>query len=138
MTDAAGLTPIEPFIRDEEPPDDAVLVVRGGPMTVEKLFEHVQREAERYSYRGVPLPSVSVDATVAGWTLEAILRDRLWSRSSYATTTVSALREAGYELLPTFEVPHFDVVLPAAALDAASSLLSLFGPIERNTFRRRR
>lgn len=48
---------------------------------------------------------MSVDATVSGWDLEAILRDRLWSRSSYATATVGGLRAAGYGLLPTFGAP---------------------------------
>ncbi len=84
------------------------------------------------------MASISVDATVAGWTVEAILRDRLWSRSSYATTTVGALRANGYELLATFEVPHFDVLMPAATREAASTLLSFFGPAERNDYRRRR
>lgn len=80
----------------------------------------------------------SVDATVAGWTLEAILHDRLWSRTTYATATAGALRRAGYELLPTFDAPHFDVVVPVATPDAAGSLLLSFGPAERNPYRRRR
>ncbi len=84
------------------------------------------------------MASISVDGTVAGWTLQAILRDRLWSRTSYATTTLPSVREAGYELLPTFDAPHFDVVVPTATADAASTLLSLFGPAERNPYRRRR
>ena len=129
---------IERFLRDEVPPDDVVVVVRAGPLTVEKLVEHATREQERYTRRGVPLPSISVDAVVGGWTLEAILRDRLWSRSSYATTTVGVLRAAGFEMLPTFQVPHYDVVLPAASPDEAGILLSLFSPAERNTYRRRR
>lgn len=138
MTDASRPTPIEPFIRAERPPEDAVVVIRAGPLTVEKLVEHARREEGRYTYRGQPLASISVDATVASWTLEAILRDRLWSRSSYAITTVGALKGASFELLPTFEVPHYDVLLSAASLDAAGRLLSLFGPAERNTYRRRR
>ena len=84
------------------------------------------------------MPSVSVDATVGGWTVEAILGQRLWTRTSYAATTAGQLREAGYVLLPTFEVPHYDLLLPAATEDAAGTLLSLFGPAERNPFRRRR
>ena len=43
-----------------------------------------------------------------------------------------------YELLPTFEVPHDDVVLPVATPEAASTLVALFGPAERNDYRRRR
>jgi hypothetical protein len=84
------------------------------------------------------MAAISVDATIAGWTLEAILRDRLWTRSSYAITTVRALRGAAFELLPTFDAPHYDVILPAATAEAAGTLLSLFGPAERNPYRRRR
>jgi hypothetical protein len=138
MTDVPALEPVEHSLRQEEVPDDAVVVVRAGPMTVDKLVEHALREQGRYSYRGSPLASISVDATLEGWTVEAILRDRLWSRTSYATTTVGVLRIAGYELLPTFERPHFDIVLPAATTDAAGTLMALFGPTERNMFRRRR
>lgn len=138
MTDPSALKPIEADVRAEEPPDDTVLVIRAGPLTVEKLVEHAQRQQREYSYRGLPMSSVSVDAAVAGWTVEAILRDRLWSRSSYSTGVVRVLRGAGFELLPTFEAPHYDVVLPTATTDAASTLLSLFGPAERNPYRRRR
>jgi hypothetical protein len=130
--------PIEPYLRDETPPADAVVVVRAGPLTVEKLVEHALREQGRFSYRGRPMPSMSVDATVGGWTVEAILRDRLWSRSTYATTTVGELVGAGYALLPKFEVRHYDVLLPAANRDEAGILLSLLGAAERNPFRRRR
>jgi hypothetical protein len=138
MTGPPIPVPIDPYFRDESPPDDATVVVRAGPLTVEKFVEHMRREQERYTYRGQPLSSVSVDATVAGWTLEAILRDRLWSRPGYASVTAGALRATGHELLPTFDAPHFDLVLPAATVAAAGTLLSLFGPAERNSCRRRR
>ena len=138
MSELPALRPIESHIRDEDPPDDAVLVLRGGPMTAEKLLEHARREQRRFSYRGRPMPSVSVDATIAGWTVHAILEQRLWTRTSYATTTVARLREAGYVLLPTFDVPHYDLLLPAATEAAAGTLLSVFGPAERNPYRRRR
>ncbi len=138
MTTEPVLAPIEASIRDEEPPGDAILVIRAGPVTVEKILEHARREEGRFNYRGAPMASVSVDATIGGWTLEAILRDRLWSRSTYATTTVGALRRSGHDLLPTFGAPHYDLLLPAATLEAAGSLLVRFGPAERNPYRRRR
>lgn len=136
--EAMPTQPIEPHLRDEAPLADTVVIVRAGPLTVEKLVEHALREQGRFSYRGRPMPSMSVDATVGGWTVESILQDRLWSRPSYATTTVGELVGAGYALLPTFEVPHFDVLLPAANRDEAGTLLSLLGAAERNAFRRRR
>lgn len=135
---SGGLEPIEPHLRAEEPPGDAVLVIRGGPLTAAKLAEHAGREAVRFSYRGLALASVSVEATVGGWSLEAILKELLWSRTTYATATAASLRAAGYELLPTFGAPHYDVVLAAATVEAAGSLLELFGPAEPNPYRRRR
>jgi hypothetical protein len=60
------LQPIEPHLRGAPSLDDPVVIVRGGPMTVEKLVEHAQREQHRYSYRGVPMPSISVGAAVDG------------------------------------------------------------------------
>jgi hypothetical protein len=35
-------------------------------------------------------------------------------------------------------VPHYDILLPAATEPAAGTLLSVFGPAERNPYRRRR
>lgn len=49
-----------------------------------------------------------------------------------------ALHGGGYELVPTFDVPHFDVPLPAASAEAAGSLLSLFGDPHRTPYKRRR
>ena len=130
--------PVETHVRDGPPPGDLVVVVRGGPLTVEKFVQHMRRGQERYSYRGHPLVSISVDAAVAGWTPEGILRERLWSRTSYATTTVGELRRHGYSLLPTFDAPHFDLLAPDATDEVAGTLLSVFGPIQRNPYRRRR
>ena len=84
------------------------------------------------------MTSISADATVGEWTLERLLSERLWSRSSYATVEVGTIRSAGYELLATFAVPHFDIVLPEASPVAASSLLALFSVPERTPYRRRR
>ena len=134
----SDLLPIEAELRTEEPPDDTVLIVRGGPMTAEKLLEHAQREQAVYSFRGAPLASISADATVGEWTVDRILRERLWSRSSYATATAGLLRQAGFELLPTFHAPHYDVVLRVATLEAATTLVSVFGPVQRNPYLRRR
>lgn len=60
------------------------------------------------------------------------------ARTSYAAATAGHLRQGGYVLLPTFEVPHYDLLLPATTEAAAGTLLSLFGPAERNPYRRRR
>ena len=74
------------------------------------------------------MASVSVDGLVAGWTVELVLRERLWSRSQFATATVGGVRAAGFEVLPTHDAPHFDVVFVEATLAEAGRLLDVFGP----------
>lgn len=130
--------PIEPLVRSEPPPDDAVVVVRGGPLTPQKIVEHAVRQQAVFSYRGAPMIAISVDLAINGWPIERILRERMWSRSRYATTTVGELRAAGYELVPTGMAPHFSVVLPSAGEAAAVSLLGHFGPTLANEFKRTR
>lgn len=132
------MEPIEPHLREEEPPDDAVVVIRGGPLTIEKFVEHARREMERYTLAGEPLVSVSVDLAVGDWTLEVILREVMWSRSTYATATVGRLRSAGYRLIPTFSAPHYDLLLPEPTEDAAGRLLSVFGDALPNPYRQRK
>ncbi|MGH7320462.1 MAG: hypothetical protein ACRELA_12660 [Candidatus Rokuibacteriota bacterium] len=132
------LEPIEGHVRDEEPPDDTVLVIRGGPLAPEKLIAHAHRQQLKFSYQGRSMASVSVDATVAGWSLEAILEERLWSRSTYAACEVGRIREAGYVLLATHEAPHYDILLAEASLAAAEALLAVFGAPYHNPYKGRR
>jgi hypothetical protein len=136
--DAFNLEPIENHIRTEPPPPGDVLVVRGGPLTVEKLLEHARRQQRAYSYQGLPMASVSVDVTAAPWTLATILEERLWSRSTYAACSIGFVREAGYELLATHAAPHFDILLPAATEVEAQRLLAVFGEGHHNPCRRRK
>ena len=102
-----------------------------------KFLEHAARQQRDYSYRSKAMASISVAAAGAGWPVERILREQLWSRSTYASTTVGTVRSAGYELLATHSSPHYDIVLPSATIEAASTLLSLFGAGTANPFRRR-
>jgi hypothetical protein len=119
-------------------PDDDVVAVRGGPLTVDKFVTQAQGEARRHSCGGRPMAAVSVFCAVDGWTVETILRDILDTRSTYATALLGLLRQAGFEVLPTHNSPHFDIVLPEATSEAASTLLALFSTAERNPYRRRR
>jgi hypothetical protein len=90
--------------------------------TIAKIVEHAARQEAVYSYRGEPMVAISVDLTIPGWSVERILRERIWSRSRYATTTAGALRSAGYELVPTSRTPHYSIVLPEASEVAAVDL----------------
>ncbi len=129
--------PIEPFIRSEVPPERAIVVVRGGPIAAEKIVEHARRQAREYTYQGRPMFSVSVSLTVEGWDLAALLAGALSSRTTFATSTVGAVRRAGFGLLPTYEAPHYDLLLGSAEYREAMTLLAVFGPPEVNPYRQR-
>lgn len=137
MMEPPRLEPIEPHVRDQDPPDDGILLVRAGPFTAEEFLEHAVRQQRDYSYRGKAVASISVAAAGSGWPVDRILKEQLWSRSTYATTTVGTVRTAGYEFLATHRSPHYDIILPSATIEAASTLLSLFGVGTTNPFRRR-
>lgn len=84
------------------------------------------------------MASISVSATVGGWTLESLLGGPLRSRSRYAVCDVGSLLTAGYELLPTGLVPHFDIVLQAATLGECERLLAHFSLPHDYPHKRRR
>lgn len=130
--------PIEPLVRAEDAPDDTVVVIRGGPIATAKIIEHARRQQAVFTYRGDPMIAISVDLTIAGWTVERILQERMWSRSSYATSTVGELRAAGYELLATSTAPHYSVILPDTTEPVAAAFIAHFGPTLQNQFRQRR
>lgn len=138
MAPDGDLEPIEPHVRDEVPPDDAHVVIRGGPVAAEKIVEHALRQAREYSLAGAPMWSVSVSLTISGWSVDEILAGPMASRSTIATSTVGVLRGSGYRLLATYGAPHFDLVLPGASYDAAVRLLSHFTVGQPNPYKRRR
>ena len=129
--------PIEGYLRAEEPPDDAVVVVRGGPIAADKIVEHASRQAREFTFRGSPMYSISVSLTVDGWDLPALLAGPLSSRSTYAVSTAGAVREAGFTLLPTYDAPHYDLLLATGEYPEAERLLSLFSSAEPNSYKRR-
>lgn len=130
--------PVEPLIRDELPPEGAVLVIRGGPLTAQKIVEHALRQQAVFTYGGEPMAAISVDLTIEGWTVDRILRERMWSRSRYATTNVGALRSSGYVFVATGAAPHYSLVMPDVSEAAAVALLAHFGPTLANEFKQRR
>lgn len=133
----AELDPIEGYLRDEIPVDDAVVVVRGGPVAVEKFVEHARRQAREYSYEGAPMYSISVSLTVGEWDLDALLAGPMASRSTFATARVGAVRTAGFVLLPTYEAPHYDLLLGNGEYPEAERALQVFSAPESNPFKRR-
>lgn len=83
--------------------------------------------------------SVSVSLTVDGWDLAALLIVALSSRTTFAASTVGAVRCGGPAsgLLPTYDAPHYDPLLGSAEYREAEALLAVFGPPEANPYKRR-
>jgi hypothetical protein len=129
--------PIETYLRVEHIDDEMTVVVRGGPVTTEKFLEHARRQAREFTFRGAAMYSISVNLTVAGWDMDALLAGPLASRSTFATTTVGAVRIAGFELLATFAAPHYDLVLPGGQYPDVERARAVFSSPEPNPFKRR-
>src|SRR5437667_4579169 len=121
--------PIENHVRLEPPLHEEVLLVRGGPCSVEKLLEHARRQERRYSFEGRPMASLSVSATVGNWTLDRILSEPLRTQSTYATCTVAQLLAAGLSCLPTHGTPHYDVLLGDSTEAEARRFRAVLGEI---------
>lgn len=120
-------------------PDDASTVVRGSPISPEKLLSHATRQAREHSLRGRNMASVSVDLLMPGWPLERILAEQLVTYSRYATCPIATLQGAGFEVLATGREPHADVVLPVLSIVEATRLSELLsGTEERNPHKGRR
>ena len=95
-------------LRDEDVPDDTVVVVRGGEMN----SDHVRRTAtDAYDEFGLYTVSVflALDASV-----EELCQDlpELQRYGKVRLSTVGRLRSLAFALIPTFDRPHFDVVVP--------------------------
>jgi len=64
------------------------------------------------------------------WNITSILRSRwMKTRTTYATTTVGACLAEGFTLLPTFEAPHFSLVVE----DVDRDLVTLYARFSRST-----
>ena len=85
------------------------------------------------------MASISVDLVLPAWPLDRILSGPLVTYGRYATSTITSMRAAGFELLATGAPPHVDVVLPAADTLCAEALAQLLLPSEQpNPFKSRR
>ena len=100
-----------PELRDDEPPDDAVVVIRGGlhSLDAEKVIQVCEDSFVDFGFYGL-----SVFAAFDGDVEALCLRlDRLRSPGTIWVASCRALRTAGFELAATDAAPHFDVVLPS-------------------------
>lgn len=135
---------LRPHIRDEPLPDDATVVVRGGPDSVAKLARHAMRTGRAYVLDGEPLLGVSVfialdDAGPAS--LDGLLSGRMETYRVVHTASVAAVRKAGFGLLATFRRPHYTLILPDTSQSTLGALAAALGPATANPYhvtRRRR
>lgn len=104
------------LLRGDDPPADAVVVVRGGmngldPTTVTRT---ASRSRDAMGFLGVSV-FLALDQTV-GELCSSL--DELARYRQVRMSTVGTVRAAGFAFLATGERPHFDIVLPD--LDAAT------------------
>jgi hypothetical protein len=135
-----ALEPVEPRVRAGESIEGAYLVLRGGPLTLDALLRNADASRRRYSFGGRPFVAASAEVTVPGWAVDVILSGRrMRTRRTYAAVPVATvMADAECELLPTFVVPHYSVILPAYTREAAGRLLAVLGvPIENPHYLRR-
>lgn len=132
----SALEPIEDHVRAGEVLDlDRQYVIRGWPLTAVGLLANAEATASRYSYRADPLLAVSVEMTMPGWDAELILSGRrMRTRRSYAMASAGSVLDGGFELLPTFDAPHYSVVMGPYTEDEAQRLLQAFGDVLANPY----
>jgi hypothetical protein len=108
------------IVRDEEPPDDTVVVVRGGEMNGDTV-----RRTANDAFDEFGLYTVSVFLALDD-TVEVLCRGRpeLQRYGQVRLATAGRLRILGFALVPTLDRPHYDVVLPDLA-DATLDRLEL-------------
>ena len=110
-------------LRNEEPPDHAVVVVRGGEMA----SEYVRRTAsDAFEETGVYF--LSVFLALDGPVDELCKAEASLARyGKVRFSTAGRLRHAGFVLLATLARPHYDIVL-ADTGDETCSASRVFRP----------
>lgn len=95
-------------LRNEEPPDEAIVVVRGGEMKSDFV-----RETARDSFEEFGVYAISVFLALDLPVDELCASEPYLARyGKVRVSTAGRLRDQGFALLPTLDRPHYDVVLP--------------------------
>lgn len=112
------------ILRSEEPPDDAIVVVRGGEMKSTFVRETARDSFEEFGFYSISVflaVDVPVDELCAS-------EPRLARYGKVRVSTAGRLRRRGFVLLPTLDRPHFDVLLPDLSDEALERLDESFDP----------
>ena len=128
---------LRPYVREEPPPDHAVLVVRGGPVTIEKLRAHSQRTQRTFALDGQPVWGVSVFCALeesGAMSLDGILSGLLRSYPAVHLPRARTVLEAGFQLLPTFDRPHYTLRLSSNEDNELQKLVRTFGDRQKDSY----
>ncbi|MHB1446097.1 MAG: hypothetical protein ACYCTI_08575 [Acidimicrobiales bacterium] len=121
------------LLRDEDPPDDVIVVVRGGLMTSSYVRESATDTFDEYGIFAVSV-FLAMDQTLD----ELCQGEPFLNRyGQVRRSTVGRLHAAGFALLPTLDRPHYDVVLPDLTGRTLDRLESSFDPPQPNPARLR-
>ena len=116
-------------LRDEELPDDAVVIIRGGELALTTARTSAQNNRTKAGFFGLSV-ELALDAD---W--ETVCRTSPRLRGMYSLvrlSTAGKVRQAGFPLFPTGQRPHYDIVLPDSSDHHLRRLLDLFGPTRTN------
>jgi hypothetical protein len=117
-------------LRGEQPPDDAVVVIRGGAnsLSAEALERSAERNRVAFGFLGLSV--FLADAADVAEVCRSV--DELQRYGQIRRSTVARLRTAGFALLATGDAPHFDIVLPDLAPATHGRLVACFDDPEPN------
>lgn len=103
-------------LRDELPPDDDVVVIRGGVLE-ERTDEQLRTRARR-SEATIGLLAQSV-LLAEREDVPRVCRDdaRISRYKQVSLSTVARIGQAGFPLEPTLDAPHYSVVLPDLSVE---------------------
>ena len=127
---------LRPHLRDEQVPDDSVVVVRGGPASLATLTSHARRTHHAFVLDGQPLWGVSVFGAlddIGPSSLEELLK-RFASYRVVHLPRAGQLRATGFALLSSFGRPHFTVRISDDGPEELGRLLDALGTAERNPY----
>jgi hypothetical protein len=113
-------------LRDESPPDDATIVVRGGLLAADSVQMSLERCRRQYGFLGLSVygaVNMSVAQLVATVSQIGSVRYRRLRLSTFGT-----VRAAGFPLWPTHVFPHYSIVLPDSDASTLARLDSCFDP----------
>lgn len=118
-------------LRDEEPPADVLVVVRGGEMRSDYVRRTAADARDEFGIYAVSV-FLALDEPVR----DLCAREPFLARyGKIRLSTVGRLRVEGFALLPTLSRPHYDVILPDLADGTLVRFDGCFGEPEVNPAR---